>query len=279
MDDFYSRFGGIARLYSREALDRLRDSHVAVVGLGGVGSWVVEALARSGVGRLTLIDLDEVCLSNVNRQLPAVDGAIGRFKAEVLAERVRAINPSCTATVRIEFFTDATAQNLFDERTDFVVDAIDTVSNKARLVAFCKSRGFPILVSGGAGGRRDPTRLHIADLAMASHDRLLAEIRRRLRRDYGFPAAGQNMGVACVFSDEPPMPPPGESQQCEAQTADAPERGRRLNCDSGYGSAVFVTGAFGFAAAAWVIQQLLQGETRSENGGPAPVKARGTLRR
>lgn len=264
-DDFHTRFAGLARLYGRDGLERLRHAHVAVIGLGGVGSWTVEALARSGIGTLTLVDLDEVCLSNVNRQLPALDGTIGRFKAEVLAERVTAIHPGAVVHPRIEFFTEASADRLLTPRFDAVIDAIDAVANKCRLLAACRSRNLPVFACGGAGGRRDPTRLRTADLADASHDRLLAEVRRQLRRDHGFPGPGQPMGIDCVFSPEPRIVPRRDGTVCaadEAPPTDPDETGapgetaRRLNCDWGYGSATFVTGAFGFAAAAWAVRIL-----------------------
>jgi len=258
-DDYETRFAGIARLFGRTGLEQLRSAHVAVVGLGGVGSWAVEALARSGVGALTLIDLDEVCLSNVNRQLPALDGAVGRFKAEVLADRVRAIQPSCQVRPTIEFFTESSAERLLAPRFDAVVDAIDAVANKCRLIAACRARELPVVACGGAGGRRDTTALRRADLANVTHDRLLAEVRKRLRREHGFPAPGRSMEVPCVFSAEPPMVPRQDGTVCRATEAEAvpgEETARRLNCDWGYGSATFVTGAFGFAAAAWVVDRL-----------------------
>lgn len=262
-DDFQTRFQALDRLYGKASTERLRSAHVAVIGLGGVGSWVVEALARSGVGRLTLVDLDEVCLSNVNRQLPALDGTIGRFKAEVLAERARAINPTLQVHPAIEFFTETSSDRLLQTPYDVVVDAIDAVSNKCRLIVDCRARSLPLVVCGGAGGRRDPTRIRRVDLAEATHDRLLSEVRRRLRRDHGFPAAGKRLGVPCVVSEEP-LFRPGETETCEvtASESESPDTptappGRRLNCEGGLGSAAFVTGAFGFAAAAWAVETIL----------------------
>lgn len=266
-DDFQTRFSGLARLYGQAGLDRLRVAHVAVVGLGGVGSWAVEALARSGVGSLTLIDLDEVCLTNVNRQLPALDGTVGRFKAEVLADRVRAIHPGCAVRACVEFFTEASAERLLGVRFDAVIDAIDAVGNKCRLIAGCRERRIPVVVCGAAGGRRDPTRLRRADLAEATHDRLLAEVRKRLRREHGFAAAGERFGVPCVYSDESPVLPRPDGSVCavgeggngpgsEAGSDGEAEPVRRLGCEWGYGSATFVTGALGFAAAGWAVGRI-----------------------
>ncbi|MBX3743915.1 MAG: tRNA threonylcarbamoyladenosine dehydratase [Verrucomicrobiae bacterium] len=260
-DPFQVRFAGVGRLVGREGLARLSRAHVAVVGLGGVGSWAVEALARSGIGRLTLIDLDEVCLSNVNRQLPALDGTLGRFKAEILAERVISIHPGCRVSPQVTFFTAANADRLLDQDLDAVVDAIDAVSNKALLIAGAVQRHLPIVACGAAGGRLDPTRIQVADLNQVTHDRLLAELRRRLRRHHRLAAPGRRAGIPCVYSPEPPVVPE-EPVECAApgDSSMAEEGLRRLGCEWGYGSASFVTGAFGFAAAAWIIRHLSRKE-------------------
>lgn len=247
VSDFESRFGGIARLYGRDGLARLRAAHVAVVGVGGVGSWTVEALARSGVGELTLIDADEICVSNVTRQLPALDGQIGVAKVEALAERMRKINPECKVHARQEFFSAETAEGLLAPHYEMVVDAIDVLGAKTTLIVECRTRGLPVFVSGSAGGRRDGTAVRIADLSKASHDPLLQKVRKRLRAEFGFPREGAGeFGVPCVFSPEPPTRP-------EAETCEAGETGLRMDCNSGYGSVTFVTGAFGFAAAGFVV--------------------------
>jgi tRNA A37 threonylcarbamoyladenosine dehydratase len=268
VNDSELRFGGMARLYGRAGLKRLRAAHVLVVGVGGVGSWTVEALARSGVGTITMVDLDEICVSNVNRQLPALDGTIGRPKVEVLAERIRAINPACRIFARQEFFTEDSAERLLaptDPPVDFVVDAIDAVANKCRLIALCRARRLPVIVCGGAGGRRDPTQVRRADLALATHDRLLSEVRKRLRQEHGFPPAGKKFGVDCICSAEIPVFPQKDGSVCPAADAPAePGESRRLNCDWGFGSATHVTGTFGFAAAAAVINALAEGKHSSK---------------
>lgn len=265
-DDFDFRFGGIARLYGRDALARFRASHAMVIGIGGVGSWVVEALARTGVGRLTLVDLDEVCVSNVNRQLPAMDGSLGRAKAEVMAERVRGIAPGARVDVRLEFFTPDSAARLLglepvsaSDRPDVVVDAIDSVANKTLLIALCRKNGLPLVVCGGAGGRRDPTRVRVVDLSRVTHDRLASEVRKRLRREHGFPRDDRKFRVDCVCSDEPPVFPSRDGGVCATRAAAEPGESMRLNCDWGFGSATFVTGAFGFAAAARAVSLLAEG--------------------
>lgn len=257
---FAGRFGGVARLYGTAAAVRLARAHVLVVGLGGVGSWTVEALARSGVGRLTLVDLDDVCESNVNRQLHALEGTIGRGKAEVLAERVRAIHPNCVVRGVAAFFTEATAEGLLTPPPDAVVDAIDVVQNKALLLAHCRHRDLPAVTCGGAGGRRDPTRLRTADLAEATHDRLLGEVRRRLRREHALPDAPALLGFRAVFSTEPPVFPQPDGGICSRSIHAAAGGALRLNCDAGYGTAAFVTGAFGLAAAAETVRLLTERE-------------------
>jgi tRNA threonylcarbamoyladenosine dehydratase len=255
MTNHEARFGGILRLYGRDGQERLRRGHVCVIGVGGVGSWAVEALARTGIGALTLVDLDDVCISNVNRQLPAVTGEFGKPKVEVMAARVRLINPDCTVHAQQLLFTASTADQLLGPKYDCVLDAIDTTTMKALLIAQCHRRNVPILVTGGAGGRRDPLALRVADLARATHDRLLATTRNLLRAEHGFPRDPKmKFGVECVFSPEPPVYPTMDGSIC-----DEPEPGtrRRLDCRTGYGTACFVTGAFGFAAAAQVVKQLV----------------------
>ncbi|HET7536529.1 MAG TPA: tRNA threonylcarbamoyladenosine dehydratase [Candidatus Didemnitutus sp.] len=255
-EDYQQRFGGLGRLYGTAALPRLAVAHVAVVGVGGVGSWVVEALARSGVGALTLIDLDDVCITNVNRQLPALDGNIGRSKVGALTERVRAINPGCRVTERAEYFTAKSAEELLAPQFDWVVDAIDSMSNKALLIASCVRLGRPVLTIGGAGGRRDATRIRVGDLGESQGDDLLRLVRKKLRRDHGFAHGEGNVyGVPCVFSNERPIYP-WANGTCSIE----PEPGTnlKLDCASGFGTGVFVTGVFGFAAAGEVVRRIAQ---------------------
>ena len=255
--DYDQRFGGIARLYGDPALARLREAHVCVIGLGGVGSWSVEALARSGLGRFTLVDLDEICVTNINRQIHALDATVGQPKAEALAHRIRIINPAATVHPVQQFFTAATADQIFHQPFDYVIDGIDSVSNKCRLIALCRHRHIPLITCGAAGGRRDPTAIRITDLAHSSHDRLLAQVRKQLRTEHAFPRDPEPFGIACVFSPETPVAPEPTEAACanlpDPEPADAP---LRRNCNSGLGSASFVTGAFGFAAAAHVVSQL-----------------------
>lgn len=224
-----------------------------MVGVGGVGSWTVEALARSGVGELTLVDLDDVCVTNVNRQLPALASTVGRSKVVVLAERIADINAACVVHPIPEFCTAANAARLLEPGFDHVVDAIDSPSLKALLIASCQERGLRVITAGGAGGRRDPTRVRVADLAYTSHDPLLAAVRSHLRREYGFPPAGEPFGVDCVFSPEPVHYPVEGEEPGEAESGG--EAGGSA-CERRFGTATFVTGTFGFVAAAQVVARL-----------------------
>jgi tRNA threonylcarbamoyladenosine dehydratase len=247
--DAERRFGGVARIYGDAGLARLRSAHVAVIGLGGVGSWVVEALARSGVGRLTLIDLDHVSESNVNRQLHALDSTIGASKAAVMAARVADINPLCVVDAVEDFVeTDNVAVRVPAGRFDFIVDAIDHVRAKTALIAHAASIGARLVTIGGAGGKTDPTRIKTADLAHTLHEPMLAKVRKNLRTQHGFSRNPKTpFGIAAVFSDQPIAG--NEAPAIEDQ------QGLGLNC-AGYGSLVAVTAVFGFVAAGLVIERL-----------------------
>ena len=257
MSDFETRFGGIARLYGQAGLHRLRAAHVGVVGIGGVGTWAAEALARSGIGALTLVDLDEVCVTNINRQSHALTETVGRAKVEVMAERIRAISPDCRVTAERKFFNEQTSAELLAPKFDFVLDAIDDVTNKVLLLVRCRENHITVVACGGAGGRRELTAVRVGDLSQASHDRLLAEVRRRLRQEHGFPAGQAAMNVPCVYSVERTVYPQPDGTVCEMRSA--AEDGTRLNCNGGLGSATFVTGAFGFAAAGLVVRKIAEG--------------------
>lgn len=244
------RFGGIDRLHGQGALNQLAAAHVCVVGIGGVGSWAAEALARSGVGRLTLIDLDHVAESNINRQIQAVTETLGQAKVLAMQARIAAINPACVVKTIEEFVTEENVAILLPD-CDAVIDAIDQVRPKAAMIAHCRRLKIPIVTTGGAGGRSDPARLKVDDLSRTTQDALASKLRARLRKDYGFPRdPKKKFGVACVYSDEPIRRP-------EAASCDIDEPGLQgLSC-AGYGSSVCVTAAFGFAAAARTVGILL----------------------
>ncbi len=253
--DAERRFGGLRRLYGDSSYQRLRGAHFAVVGLGGVGSWVVEALARSGVAGLTLIDLDNVSESNINRQIQALGSTVGMAKAEALRLRIADIHPACVVTVIEEFVDETNWPALLNgAAVDGLVDACDQVRAKAVLAAWARAQALPFVTVGAAGGKREPHRLQIEDLADVTHDPLLASLRQRLRKDYAAPggkSGGKSgkLGVACVFSREPVhLPVAAEGEACDVDGS--------LNCH-GYGSSVAVTASFGMAAAAELLKSFL----------------------
>jgi len=252
--DFERRFGGIARLYGERALERFRTAHVCVIGVGGVGSWIVEALARSAIGRLTLIDLDNVAESNINRQLQALSSTIGMPKIEALKQRIALINPYCEVNLVEDFIDpDNIEQMIGQGRFDYVVDAIDSVKAKAALIAYCSQHGIPMITSGGAGGQIDPTKIEVRDLARTEQEPLLKKVRKVLRARYGF-AKGekQKYHIDAVFSMEPLRYP---------ETGDAcaidPNSITGLNC-AGFGSSMVVTATFGMVAAGHMLRKLAE---------------------
>jgi tRNA threonylcarbamoyladenosine dehydratase len=270
-DDYLQRFGGMVRLYGRAAVEVFAASHVAVVGVGGVGSWVVEALARSGIGALTLIDMDDVCITNTNRQLPALDGNVGRGKVEVLAERVRLINPACVVTQRVEFLTPSNAERLILPGLSYVVDAVDRMSIKTAIIVQAGAVGVPVLTIGSAGGRRDAGLIVTVDLGFSGIDLLLQQVRRKLRRDHGFPKSTDGravaMGLRCVYSKEAAVYPWADGS-CRLEEEPGAESGLRLDCAAGFGAATHVTGAFAFAAVGAVLADLAGGAAASVGALP-----------
>jgi tRNA A37 threonylcarbamoyladenosine dehydratase len=263
----HRRFDRIGRLVGDEAMERLLGAHVMVIGLGGVGSFAVEALARSGIGRLTLVDFDRVCVTNTNRQLQAVHGAIARPKATLLCERVKLINPQASAEPVPLFYSHKTSDELLARAPDFVVDAIDNVTAKCHLLAACKRRRLPVVSSTGASGRMDPTQLRVVDLAATTTDPLADAVRRTLRQKYDFPPTG-SFGIPAVYSTEPPAPPSelhydgGEGFRCVcpggSKDFHSCEERRVI-----YGTAGFVTGAFGLTCASVVVRAIAGGATNT----------------
>lgn len=252
--DFGRRFGGVGRLYGETALQRFTAAHVCVVGVGGVGSWAVEALARSAIGTLTLIDLDNIAVSNVNRQLHAVTPDFGKAKVTALAERCRAINPAIVVHEVEDFVTPENVAELITPAFDYVVDAIDQMRTKTALIAHCRSARIPLVTTGAAGGQIDPTRITIDDLARTIQDPLLSKVRAQLRKEHAFPRGDKaKFGIDAVYSSEPLRYP---EQSCEPGSGLA-----GLNC-AGFGSAVAVTASFGMFAAGRVLQRLAQVSSR-----------------
>lgn len=257
----HRRFDRMGRLVGDAGMAKLLASHVMVIGLGGVGSWAAESLARSGVGRLSLVDFDLVCVTNTNRQLHAMRGTTGKPKAAVLAERLRQIHPSATIDDLREFYEPSTSEALLARKPDLIIDAIDNLSAKAHLVARARELAIPIVVSGGASGRMDPTQIRVGELGRVAGDPFLKMLRKLLRRHHEFPT-GKDWGIAAVHSLEEPAEPlelaydQGEGFQCVCPQGD----NGKHSCDHRsliYGTAGFVTGAFGFACASAAVKTLL----------------------
>jgi tRNA A37 threonylcarbamoyladenosine dehydratase len=255
--DFARRFGGLERLYGVAGAARIRNAHVLVVGIGGVGSWAVEALARSGVGRLTLVDLDHVSESNINRQIHALDSTLGQAKVEAMRDRIAQINPECKVLAIDEFVEPGnwttlleTAQQANGPATA-VIDACDQVKAKLTMAAWARASHTAFVTVGAAGGKRQAHKVDVDDLSLVTHDPLLAQLRQRLRKEHGAPREGRKIGVTCVFSRESVAPP---DASC------AIEGDGSLNCH-GYGSVVSVTATFGQCAAGWVLDKIASNVT------------------
>lgn len=250
-DEYQRRFAGVARVYGDAALARFQNAHAFVVGVGGVGSWVAEALARNGVGRITLVDMDVIVASNVNRQLPALTANFGRGKAEVLAERMQGINPRVRVTVVDDYLTRENAPALLDPQPDMIFDCCDDAKAKLTLALHARRHRNVLVVCGAAGGKTDPGRLAIEDLARTEQDPLLARLRKRLRKHHGYPEEpGKPFHITCVYSDEPITAPPG---LCESSG---------LSC-AGYGSLVTVTASMGLLAVSAGLAMMLRRSKRT----------------
>ena len=247
--DLERRFGGLARLYGAAGARRIREAHIVVVGLGGVGSWAAEAAARSGVARLTLIDLDHIAESNINRQVHALDSTLGQAKVQAMRERIAQIPPGCRVD-GIEEFVDAAnwpgilgLEGGFDREQLAVIDACDQVKAKTAMAAWAIANKVNLVSVGAAGGKRLAHRVDIDDLSLVTHDPLLAQLRYRLRKEHGAARKGK-IGVACVFSREAVLQPAATDQSDGS-----------LNCH-GYGSVVSVTSTFGLCAAGWALDKI-----------------------
>lgn len=271
MSDYSLRFGGIARLYGQHGSQILQSAHFCVIGIGGVGSWVAEALARNGVGQITLIDLDDICISNINRQIHALSNTIGESKVDVMCERIKQINPDCQVNVIEDFVTVENLAELMNatslsSKYDYVIDAIDAVDIKVRLIAFCKRNKIPMITIGGAGGQVDPSQIAITDLSKTYQDPLLAKVKNQLRRDFNFPkadiskASKRKFSIDAVFSTEQLRYPDATGDVCLAKP-DPTEAGgaaTRLDCSGGFGAATHVTATFAFFAVGRAIDKLLK---------------------
>lgn len=254
MSMFEEKFGRLARVYGDQMMAVMRSSHICIVGIGGVGSWAAEALARNGVGRLTLVDADTISNSNMNRQVHTLDSTIGQLKTEVMKQRILQINPECEVHCIEQFIDDDNLRDILERGYDGVIDAIDVIKYKAAIIYCCRRNKLPVVTTGGAGGLVDPTRIEIRDLTRTWNDPLAATVRSRLRHKYGYTRnAKYTFGVPCVFSSEQQRYPDenGQPGYCKPSVA-----GLSLDCHYGYGSTVIVTASFGFAAAGNIIEQV-----------------------
>jgi tRNA A37 threonylcarbamoyladenosine dehydratase len=258
-NDYDSRFSGIGRLFGRRSLDRIKQANILIIGIGGVGSWVAEALARTGIGHMTLVDLDDVCVTNINRQILATSSSVGQFKVDVMKKRVLDIYPQCVVQTKQCFFNPKNLETIFDQDYDFVVDACDDFTNKCHLIDYCRKKKIPLIVMGGAGGKTDPLQVRVTDMASSSNDRLLARLRKKLRQEFQFPLENEgDFGVWSVWSHERAVYPTADG--CLTYT---PPLGlaKNMDCEEGFGSASFVTGAFAFAATSILLKELTKGVT------------------
>jgi tRNA A37 threonylcarbamoyladenosine dehydratase len=270
--DFERRFGGIARLYGDAALARFQAAHICVIGVGGVGSWIVEALARSAVGSITMIDLDNLAESNINRQIHALTDTLGKAKVTALRERIAQINPYCKVTEIEDFVTADNLDEMIGCRGyDYVIDAIDNVRAKTALIAYCREKNIRLITIGGAGGQTDPTKIEIRDLCRTEQEPLLAKVRKLLRAQHGFPRGTKNkFGIDAVFSTEP-LRFPETAEACALHDNEQGITG--LNC-AGFGSAMVVTASFGLVAAAQVLRKLAADAEAANQQNIVPITTR-----
>jgi tRNA A37 threonylcarbamoyladenosine dehydratase len=253
-------FAALARVYGAAAYRLLPQLRVCVVGIGGVGSWAVEAVARTGVGHITMIDHDDVTAGNINRQLQAMHDTIDQSKVALMQDRVRRINPACDIAAEDDFLAETNLASYLDREFDVVIDAIDNIRFKAAMIHHCRRNRIRIVTTGGAGGRVDPLAVGVADLSRTWNDALAAKVRSRLRADYGFSRnPRRRFGIECVFSSEQPVYPDGSGEVTHARPG---VPGARLDCEQGYGSVGFVTGVFGLVAAGRAVNGSLQRRLR-----------------
>ncbi len=249
------RFGGTQRLFGSQALNKLKASHVMVVGIGGVGSWAAEALARTAIGTISLVDLDDICVTNTNRQIHAQAGNIGQLKVSVMAERIKAINPDCKVKAIEDFISIKNQAELLNPKPDYVIDAIDSVPAKVALLAYCKRNKIKVVTTGGAGGQSDPLKITIADLSRTTHDPLAAKVRNELRRKHNFSKnPKRKFAIECVYSTEQLVYPMPDGSVC--QQKQFTEGSVKLDCSGGIGASVMVTANFGMIAASRVVNKL-----------------------
>ncbi|MFT4726670.1 MAG: tRNA A37 threonylcarbamoyladenosine dehydratase [Granulosicoccus sp.] len=255
-------FGALQRVYGRKAYHCLSRLRICVVGVGGVGSWAVESLARTGVGHITIIDHDDIAPSNINRQIHSLHSTVDESKVQIMKKRVADINPACDLQAEDDFLAEKNLEHYLQGDFDVVIDAIDNIRFKAAMIAFCRRQKIRIITTGGAGGRTDPLAVGVADLSRTWNDALAAKVRSRLRSDYGFTNnPKRRFGIECVYSSEQPVYPGADGEVTHAKPG---VPGARLDCDQGYGSVSFVTGTFGLVAASRAMNKALAQRLRVE---------------
>lgn len=256
MSDYENRFGGISRLYGQQAFNILQNSHFCVIGIGGVGSWVAESLARTGIGQITLIDHDDIAASNINRQIHSLSDTIDKSKVETMASRIKQINPECKVNIIDDFITKTNCQKYLQQDYDYVIDAIDSIIFKCAIIYYCKRNKIPIITTGGAGGLTDPTMITISDLSKTWNDPLAAKVRSELRYHYNYTRNPKRLfGIKCVYSTQQQQYPKDDG----SVDYEKPRiKGVHLDCELGFGSTTHVTATFGFIAAAKAIEDHLK---------------------
>jgi len=253
---YLQRFGGIARLYGQQALPLLQQAHFAIIGIGGVGTWTAEALARTGVGTLTLIDMDDVCITNTNRQIHALQSTIGKIKTTAMAERLRDINPEIVVHEIAQFVSIDNVRELLTPEFNVVIDAADSAAAKTAIIACCRRNKIAVITVGSAGGKIDPREITSGDLSRTTADPLLSKVRQQLRRFYNFPSNGKRrFSIEAVFSTEAMRYPQPDGTVCAQKGV--MEEGVKLDCSGGFGSVTMVTASFGMVAAARAVEKYL----------------------
>lgn len=251
-DEYDRRFAGVAKIYGESSFNHYENSHVMVIGVGGVGSWAVEALARTGIGELTIVDMDVVAASNINRQLPAMTSTLGQEKIAVMAERCRQINPRMTVNIIDDYLTPENVKEILNPTPDIILDCIDDVKAKLALMLHCRFNKIPLIVSGGAGGKLDPLKIRVADLSKTEQDPMLAKLRAQLRSKGICKKPKEKFGITCVYSIDNPF---SNTEACSTSEDTAFNPSAGLRC-GGYGSAVVVTSSFAMVAVAEVLKKL-----------------------
>lgn len=267
---YEQRFGGIARLYGTSAQSAIRSSHILVIGLGGVGSWSAEALVRTGVGHISLMDLDDICITNTNRQVHTLQSTIGSAKTEALRDRLQQINPECEINVIDDFLSQDNIESYITSDYSLVIDAIDLMFTKAALIAHCKRRKIPIITTGSSGGKKDPTQITYGDLGKTRNDPLLAKVRNTLRRHYNFSRNNKrSFGIEAIYSTEQLTYPNNQGETCQSKQFLDSTQG--LDCNSGFGSVSMVTASVGLLAASRGLEKIIAKSTNKASQQPQTI--------